>query len=543
MKKTYLNWEIFLIVLISIGFTIWSGWFIRESSFITIDGRRSYSLFDDAMISMRYAWNFSHGNGLVWNQGEYIQGYTNLLMVLIMSPATLVLSKTNAVLAIQLLGVVFVLTVAYLNLKIANIVFLSENRNRHRFFRTLSFLCGLSYYPLVYWSLMGMETGLLAVLLLAGVFTSFEHVKSRNPKYLFLAAIFGGLAFLTRNDSLIFSSVLWIYIYVECFWVNGEDKPWKQYLASIGLYLLFVMVQLAFQYLYYGEFLPNTYFLKLTGMPLSLRIQNGLRFITPFLGELAFVFLLSSISLLLNFRKDKLILYILILSAMAYQIYVGGDPWNYWRIMAPTVPLAFILAIDATNSIANKIMAKSALPKYFNDGKAGSRFLVSGFLTTVLVFVGTLLADFRFLPEILFRSPPDTSISNRQNVNIAIALNEILTDKASIGVLWAGSIPYYTDKRAVDFLGKSDRYIAHLSPDISGSVSWMGISSVPGHNKYDLYYSIIELQPTYVQTFYWGKQDVSQLAEPMYIKVKYRGITLYIRKGSPDVLWTRLKHP
>ena len=74
-----------LICILGIGLIIWAAAFIYRSSFIAIDGKRYYCLFDDAMISMRYAWNFSHGLGLVWNPGEYVQGYTNLLMVLLMS--------------------------------------------------------------------------------------------------------------------------------------------------------------------------------------------------------------------------------------------------------------------------------------------------------------------------------------------------------------------------------------------------------------------------------------------------------------------------
>ena len=42
------------------------------------EGRRYYCLNDDAMISMRFADNLAAGHGLVWNPGEYVQGYTNL---------------------------------------------------------------------------------------------------------------------------------------------------------------------------------------------------------------------------------------------------------------------------------------------------------------------------------------------------------------------------------------------------------------------------------------------------------------------------------
>src|SRR5215217_9297644 len=105
MRRTHA----FVTVGIGTCFVAWASLFIYRSSSVGIDGRRYFCLFDDAMISMRYAWNFSHGMGLVWNVGERIQGYTNLLMTLIMSIATLVFDKSIAALSIQILGVGFML--------------------------------------------------------------------------------------------------------------------------------------------------------------------------------------------------------------------------------------------------------------------------------------------------------------------------------------------------------------------------------------------------------------------------------------------------
>ena len=42
---------------ITVAFFTWASLFIYRSSFVAIDGRRYFALFDDAMISMRYAWN------------------------------------------------------------------------------------------------------------------------------------------------------------------------------------------------------------------------------------------------------------------------------------------------------------------------------------------------------------------------------------------------------------------------------------------------------------------------------------------------------
>jgi len=114
--------------------------------------------------------------------------------------------------------------------------------------------------------------------------------------------------------------------------------------------------------------------------------------------------------------------------------------------------------------------------------------------------------------------------------------------------VWAGTIPYYTGLYAVDFLGKSDPWIARLAPDLSGAVSWGGMSSVPGHNKYDLTYSIGTRRPTYTQVLRWGSQDVSGLLDSTYVKVYVRfpgreTIPLFLLRDSPHVVWSRVFIP
>src|SRR5215217_3734608 len=137
MRRTHA----FVTVGIGTCFVAWASLFIYRSSSVGIDGRRYFCLFDDAMISMRYAWNFSHGFGLVWNPGEYVEGYTNPLMTLLMSLSTLAFDKVNAVLAVQISGIVFMLVNAYLVMAIAgNLVSRQEERYR-QLFQVLAFLC------------------------------------------------------------------------------------------------------------------------------------------------------------------------------------------------------------------------------------------------------------------------------------------------------------------------------------------------------------------------------------------------------------------
>jgi arabinofuranosyltransferase len=522
MKKIYTyskqNW---VFLSLSILFIVWALTFIYHSSYVAIDGRLYFNLFDDAMISMRYAWNFSHGNGLVWNVGDRVEGYTNLLMTIMMSIATLFFEKRYAVLFIQLTGIFFTLGTAFFTLKIFEIL----KPSAKVFERHLLFIVVLLYYPLNFWSLMGMETGMLAFLLSAGVLYSMLYVEKLDKKYLWLMSGCFGLAFLTRNDSLLFAVLAFLYVSQRL--KDGRTYVYS-FLAAGLVYGLFVIGQTVFRYAYYGEIVPNTYTLKLVGMPLMERLRNGWGFIKPFFKETGFALLMALFGLLLNPSRQRLYLFGFFLISVFYQIYVGGDPWNYWRMMAPAMPFLFILFFEGCAEVLHRI------PKTSN----GLAFTILFFALTL---GGEFLMDFRFLREISLFSYPYDNGPARKNVDISIAINALTDENATIGVFWAGTIPYYADRIAIDFLGKSDPYIANLSPDLSGAMGWLGMNSVPGHNKYDLNYSIKELLPTYVQEFEVGSQDLNTWGAEHYANVKYHGVRLYLLKNSSNVLWNKIK--
>ena len=473
--------------------------------------------------------------GLVWNLGERVQGYTNLLMTLIMSLATLIFDKSMAALSIQVLGVGFMLIIAYTNMRTADAVLVKKETAEPQqvLIRILAFMFPLLYYPLSYWSLTGMETGLLAVLLLLGVLFGFRYTQTQKTIYLIGASLFLSLAFLTRNDSLVFTLLIGVYLLWETRTHQSQGKVFFPWLSAIIIYLVFILGEFLFQYLYYGEWLPNTYVLKLTGMSLGNRISNGLGFITPFLIQILFILIPATVDVFFRFRREKLLLLSLFLSAVAYQIYVGGDPWNYWRMMSPTIPLLGMLFISAANS---GVSAQTGRPSLLRGFSSNSQ-------VALIVLIGMLVANAYFLPEALFLDRPFYVSANEHNVNIAVALSEVTTADASAGILWAGAIPYFAERRGIDFLGKSDRYIAHLPPDLSGKLIVNGMKSPPGHNKYDLNYSIKGLQPTYVQDFQWGTQDLTTWAKSAYSKVQYKGVDLYLLKDSPFVIWDKIEHP
>ncbi len=155
-----------------------------------------------------------------------------------------------------------------------------------------------------------------------------------------------------------------------------------------------------------------------------------------------------------------------------------------------------------------------------------------------VLLIAYLMMNYRFLDQVFFQNKPYQVNSNLSNVNSAIVLDELTTSEATIGVFWAGALPYYSQRYTIDYLGKSDPYIAALPPDTTSEVS-----GLPGHNKYDLVYSIQQLQPTYSAGFKWGAQDLTAWREEHYREVTYKGITLYLLKDSPAVRWELIDNP
>lgn len=522
---------------ISAIFTGWSAAFIHRSSFIAIDGKRYFALFDDAMISMRYAWNFAHGPGLVWNPGETVQGYTNLLMTLFMAVAALLLDKSAAVLAVQVSGAVLMVAVAFTTSGIAGKIAPNLPAQHQSPIRVLVFAGALAYYPLAYWSLMGMETGLLTLLLLLGTYYALDYTDTLRASRLLWVAVFLGLAGLTRNDSTVFALLIWTFLMVSAMLSGISIHRLWPVGAAFALYALFHIGQMYFQLATYGEWLPNTYTLKLTGMPLTDRVRSGVGFVLPFLIEIGVLLPVVLIGLVLRRTGRKLLLAAMFAASLAYQIYVGGDPWAYWRIMSPTMPLLVTLFVTTLYEIITSMVESPLTPRAGPYHRVQAGLLSPMVLVTMLTVVGLMVVNLRFVYEIALISPPYQKEANLDNVNTAIALTQVTTPDATVGVYWAGAIPYYSGLRAIDFLGKSDRYIANLPPDVSGAVAWSGMKSVPGHNKYDLDYSIKTLLPTYVQGFNWGSQDLTEWADARYRTVSYLGVTLNLLTDSPYVLW------
>jgi hypothetical protein len=504
------------LVVISAALCVYGAFFIFRSSNV-IGGIRYFSLLDDDMISMTYARNLAHGYGLVWIPGgPRVEGYTNLLWVCFMALFHLLpISAAKMSLCIQISGGIFLLLNLWCVREIARTLWPSSAH-----VATVAVLLTAFYFPLDNWALQGTEVSILTLMSSAAVLAALRFEAPQGPAA--LAAILG-ISTLVRPDAAGFAFVL-----LATILALSPKERWRQVITIGGVVALFLAAQTAFRIAYYGDLLPNTYYLKLTGYPLVPRFARGL--------SVALVFLLPLLPLLLLIRSQRIIrnaprgialLAIPLAGQVLYSIYVGGDAWESWggcnRYVAVAMPLFMILAAHAIDLTCRNYGGQAA--------RIGFAALTAGALA--------LINAQNFREFLMLNVPPQTD-ENAEMVEQALLLDRVTGSDATIGLIWAGIVPYFARRPAIDLFGKNDRKIAHEPPHIRSKYSWW-LEFWPGHNKWDYAYSIGEQAPDVLMQPWNPDPPTLALLASHYEMVSLDGFPWYLRRGSPHINREALK--
>ena len=142
-------------------------------------------------------------------------------------------------------------------------------------------LTGL-YVPLNDWGLQGMEVSGLVLLVSAVSFLAIRSIKNGMfSKWIYILLFVGTLI---RMDIVVPYLVFWGFL------VIFDAKNRKQHLLwGFGLLAFSLIGQTLFRHFYYGDLLPNTYYLKMTGISLVLRVKRGLFVFYHFLRDFNWV--------------------------------------------------------------------------------------------------------------------------------------------------------------------------------------------------------------------------------------------------------------
>jgi arabinofuranosyltransferase len=525
------DWSASAILGVILGaWIIYAGVFIYLTSAL-IGGVRYYLLFDDMMISMRYAANLAHGYGLVWNpHGARVEGFTDTLWVFIMALLHLMpVSSAKMSLLVQLLCIALGVINLLLVYQLTKVV-----TSDSKAVALAAVLLTAFYYPLNYWVLRGTEVALLTPLLTLAVLLAIRIVDGgRSARWLWLLL---SVATVTRIDAA--APAILVIAMVALF---DRDRRREHLVYGFGYLILFLGAQLLLNRWYYGSVLPNTYYLKMAGYPISLRLFSGLVKAWRFLLATGPVILVLAGALVWLRRDAKVATLAAVFGCqIAYSVYVGGDAWESLgganRYIAIAMPLFVILFVTALEAIVVNLTdwTKRVAEDWTN---------VSIFAFLTLAGLAALnmanLVELARLRVLLLLSPPLAQDDYVNHLRLALDVDQLTDSNATIAVTWAGIIPYFANRYVIDLLGKNDAIIAHEPMHIDPSIGFL-----PGHLKWDYHYSIGRLRPDVIlETVGIGNNTLATkaLIDPSYSPVRIDGNDLYFRKDSSRVLWNEVE--
>lgn len=503
------------------------GWAFIQRTVVYVNGTPMHALFDDAMISMQYAKNLAHGDGLVWNAGgERVEGFSNPLWVLLMAGIhffPLALTETSFYLK--------VFSLIFLLLNLVAVKYLAEQFTENKLVPLLAVFLTAFYFPLNNWSLQGMEVGLEALLLSAALCFGLQAYK-RKTFSPWMYVLFGAGVLLRMDAAAPALAAMAAFAWID-------EKRRSEHLAwGLGAVALVLGVLSLFRFIYYGDWLPNTYYLKLGGVSLILRVSIGLRRLWDFVWASNWVLFAIPLALpALDKRKVLLPLFAALLGQVAYSVYVGGDAWEHVgganRFLASVMPIFFILFAHTLGCLQDLVLSTQKKKKRWTSLAAGV-FLVA-FSVFGLFSFNTLLVNDGIAKWTLIEKPVFTESVERY-AQMGLALRKVTTEDATIAVVTAGNIPYFSERFSIDLLGKNDPVIARGPVHINSSLFEPGTYR-PGHNKWDYSYSIGALQPDVVAQLWEGTEAQAALYLIGYRQVVIDGIPYYFREDSQNILW------
>jgi arabinofuranosyltransferase len=531
-------------------FAVFALVFVWRASAV-IDGHRTFSLFDDAMISMRYGRNLVDGHGLVFNNGQHVEGYTNLLWTLVMAGVQVVVpGRRFSAGAVSLLSASLLVAQLY-------VVRAFTRRLTDLPFAPLVAIAGTACsFTLVFWALRGMEVGLLALLVVSAAFAVARVMQEGlDRRGGLLIAFLLTLVLFTRDDAAVPCAVMLAFL------IAGVDRERRKRTAAVAAAgaVAVVGARLALRLALYGHLVPNTYVLKIQGIPKHLLLQRGLLGLGYVLGfGLAVPVALGLIAISrADTRPVRLALMMLatiVVAQLAYSVAVGGDAWEDAgfanRFLATVIgPLSILVAIGVANLARGRVHRRAGLlalvpitgsivfvvvaPRFTRYYQLGDKAARSGFHDTVrllfLVAAATVLcaamlrrsarpALAAVLALLAVAAPNVLPIASWTRHNQPFQTSETAWARygerlaaatqpnARIAASSIGNIGYFSQRPIVDELGKIDEHVARTPPRTS---FWV----LPGHWRWDYRYSVVTLRPDVVAELFGPSKADEQMIE------------------------------
>ncbi len=501
--------------------------FILRTAFV-VDDVLYFTLVDDAMISMRYADNFAAGQGLVWNVGEDpIQGFTNLGWTLFMAVIHLLSVPAATIsLLVMITGAGLLLANAMVAFFIVRVLVPERPMPAVIAAGVVAF-----YFPLVFWSLRGTEVGIATLIIQLAALQAIRLDRAPGLRGGILLGLTCLAAVLVRMDLGLQIALVLIYL---AMLGRVQVKP-AELATAVLLPVGGVIAILAFQATYFDSIFPNTYYLKVEGVSILERLDLGLQVFLEYASRdilLPLVIALAGIFLYPGLRSAKIFLLLGLFAIQClYSVYLGGDYAEPLaqpqvdaanRFITQGMPFLVVVFAIAVDRLIHELGAARGFEFSFSPRAAS---LVMGVVTVITLVTVSGQPWARWAWDNAPLLEDDIS-----RAKLGLLIKDSTDEKAVIAVHAAGQIPYFSERRTIDLLGKSDSTIAYEDPQTEFR---------PGHNKWNYEYSINGLKPDLVADE-WGDSEAFLSEQEDYSRLE-NGI--YVRNDSPYLALDRLAKP
>ena len=353
-----------VIHLLSVPWLLLLAWLTSVAWFLT----------DDAFISFRYVRNLLEGHGLVFNPGEYVEGYTNFLWIL-------ELAALWRLFGLRPEHTANWLSVAYTGVTLVALWWwLARSPTRHDrgLLAWLALgLLGSSATFAVWTAGGGLETRQFTCFIVVVVVCLAVH---RHQRWGLVAASLSlAAATLTRPEGLLLAACCFGWFAVQRL-VHARRAPpgfpgrdggiaatlatvvrrldWRELVYFVAPFAIVVTTHFLWRYGYYGEWLPNTYYAK----HVRPWYESGFRYLWAAALETGLYLLLplTWVALRARWRRYRDGTYALVLLLvgihMAYVMRIGGDHFEY-RPLDFYWPLLALPAAEGIVHLGAKISA------------------------------------------------------------------------------------------------------------------------------------------------------------------------------------------
>jgi hypothetical protein len=317
------------------------------------------------------------------------------------------------------------------------------------------------------WSTGGLGTQFFALLVFLALARFVAESRTACPRP-FVSGLLFGLATFARPEGGLFGAV------AGSFLLAGVARRRRPFAAALWFGVPFaaiVAAHFAWRHAYYGEWLPNTFYAKVSGFWWEqAKVYLGL-----FATDHWLAVSLPLLAFLPFGPRDAALPRRLFLAALAtyglYLAYVGGDRFEY-RFMTPALPLLYWLLQEGARGAHALLQRRDAT----------RRFALEAAVVLCAVVVGTSAV------------PLWTGFPEQRNATTGIQCVERIGDYAEgraiegrflrrlvregylsgdelIAVRGAGALPYYSGFPILDLHGLNDKVIARSAVEERGIIA------------------------------------------------------------------------